>query len=147
MIRKNWWLLQFNAKETRSQVKIFPDWLEQGIDVNADFINLTNQSENEPNQQANKAELTSNELLKSEHGNNQYDGQQAALTEDIFDKIPKLNFYCERCQVNNLNLGKVSFSLSRTDDNVIKIENFKAKREQAEFTFSGEWKKNKKQAQ
>jgi len=139
--KKNWWLLQFNAKETRSQVKIFPDWLEQGIDVNADFINLTNQSENEPNQQTDKAELTSNELLKSEQGNNQYDGQQAALTEDIFNKIPKLNFYCERCQVNNLNLGKVSFSLSRTDDNVIKIENFKAKREQAEFTFSGEWKK------
>lgn len=121
--KKNWWLLQLNAKETRSQVKIYPDWLAQGIEVNADFINLASQPLDETNKQEDEV-------------------SHALLIDDTFDKIPKINFYCERCQVDSLNLGNVSFSLLRTDENVIKIENFKAKREQAEFTFSGEWQKS-----
>lgn len=119
--KKNWWLLQLNAKETRSQVKIYPDWLAQGIDVNADFINLIKQPSDELNSQP--------EVLTS------------GFDAELFASIPKLNFYCERCQIDSLNLGEVSFSLRRTDEDVIKIENFKAQRDQAKFTFSGEWQK------
>lgn len=129
--KKNWWLLQLNAKETRSQIKFYPDWLEQGIDINADFIRLTSmQQDVEHSQQQPKEQSPSNEIFSSE------------LTDDhVFANMPKINFLCERCQINNINLGKVDFSLLRTDENIIKIERFKAKREQAEFNLSGEWQK------
>ena len=129
--KSNWWLLQLNAKETRSQIKFYPDWLEQGVDVNSDFIHLINQPQTISNEQESKQELTHNEVIAS-----------SVTDEDIFANIPKINFNCERCQIDNVNLGKVSFSLERTDENVIRIENFKAKREQAEFNLSGEWQKS-----
>ena len=62
-------------------------------------------------------------------------------SENVFANIPKINFFCERCLVDDLNLGSVNFDLIRTDNNVIKIDNFHAKREQAEFSLSGEWQK------
>ncbi len=36
----NGWLLNLNAKELRGTAMFYPDWLEQGIDINADFIHL-----------------------------------------------------------------------------------------------------------
>lgn len=117
--KTHWWLLQLNAKETRSQIKFYPDWLAQGVDINADFIQLARA----PSQQPNEVIISS-------------------LSDDnIFAKMPKINFYCEHCQIDKLNLGTVNFSLVRSDENVIKIERFKAKREQAEINLSGEWQK------
>jgi len=128
--KTHWWLLQLNAKETRSQIKFYPDWLEQGVDINADFIHLTNQPQATSSKQETKQSQNDNEVITS------------LLTDDsVFANMPKINFYCERCQIDNLNLGSINFSLVRTDENVIKIESFKAKREQAEFNLSGEWQK------
>jgi uncharacterized protein (TIGR02099 family) len=128
--KTNWWLLQLNAKETRSQIKFYPDWLEQGVDINAEFIHLTNQPQAKSSKQEAKVSQNGNEVMTS------------LLTDDsVFANMPKINFYCERCQIDNLNLGTVTFSLVRKDENVIKIENFKTKREQAEFNLSGEWQK------
>jgi len=128
--KTNWWLLQLNAKETRSQIKFYPDWIEQGIDINADFIHIINPPKVVSNKEEAEQNRKDNEMIASE------------LTDDnVFSDIPKMKFYCERCQIDNVNLGKVSFSLARTDENIIKIENFKAKREQAEFNLSGEWQK------
>ena len=41
MPEPNWWLLNVNAKEIRGSAKFYPDWDQQGIDINADFIHLT----------------------------------------------------------------------------------------------------------
>ena len=126
--KTNWWLLQLNAKETRSQIKFYPNWLEQGVDIKADFIHLTNQPQialsDKPPTPAQQVD----------------DTLMISLTDDtVFANIPKISFHCDRCQIENLNLGEVNFSLLRTDENVIKINNFTAKREQAEFNLSGEW--------
>lgn len=139
--KTHWWLLQLNAKETRSQIKIYPDWLEQGIDINADFIHIVKQpsTEGEHTTKDLNADLTSKQT--SDKNEARQKTVIPAFDEALFASIPKLNFFCERCQVDNLNLGEVSFSIRRSDDDIIKIENFKAKREQAEFTFSGQWQK------
>ena len=132
--KTNWWLLQLNAKETRSQLKFYPDWFEQGVDINADFIQLVNQpkaTSSEP------AALQTEQAIQTDQVNT------VKLTDDnVFANMPKINFRCDRCQIDKLNLGEVRFSLLRTDENTIKIENFKAKRDRAEFTLSGDWKKN-----
>jgi len=132
--KTNWWLLQLNAKETRSQIKFYPDWLEQGVDINADFIHLTNQDQDKDQEKSKTKDMAqeqqANEVITA-----------SLVDDEVFANIPKINFYCERCQIDNLNLGSVNFSLVRADENVIKIEHFKAKREQAELNLSGEWKK------
>ncbi|WP_159817556.1 YhdP family protein [Colwellia sp. 20A7] len=125
--KTNWWLLELNAKETRSQIKIYPSWLEQGLDINADFLYLTSGTTINTNE---KVAQKANSLAMT-----------GLTSENVFANIPKMNFVCERCLVDDLNLGSVKFDLIRTDDNVIKIENFQAKREQAEFSLSGEWQK------
>jgi uncharacterized protein (TIGR02099 family) len=37
----NWWLLNLNAKEVRANAKFYPDWHQQGIDLDIDFLHLT----------------------------------------------------------------------------------------------------------
>ena len=40
--KPNWWLLDVNAKELRGSAKFYPDWHQQGIDIDADFMHLHN---------------------------------------------------------------------------------------------------------
>ncbi|MBA6293390.1 TIGR02099 family protein [Colwellia sp. MB3u-70] len=35
------WLLNINAKELKGSAKFYPDWHQQGIDINADFVHLS----------------------------------------------------------------------------------------------------------
>ncbi|MDX2370043.1 MAG: AsmA-like C-terminal region-containing protein, partial [Colwellia sp.] len=121
--KTNWWLLELNAKEIRSQIKFYPDWLAQGIDINADFIHLTTDTDEE---------IATDTLTSS------------VTHESVFDKMPKINLHCDRCQIDKLNLGQVNLSLTRRGQDVIEIEHFNAKREQAQLNMSGQWQKNDK---
>ena len=126
--KTNWWLLQLNAKETRSQIKLYPNWLEQGIDINADFIQLTTT----PNNVVDSQQLEPQQLA--------HKGDSSSLIDDtLFSTIPNINFHCDRCLIDDINLGEVNFSLVRNDENSLKIDNFTAKREQAQLNFSSEW--------
>ena len=61
--QSNWWLLDINAKELRGSAKFYPDWLSQGIDINADFIHLiTTKPEIEP---AANIDNTSEEITQN----------------------------------------------------------------------------------
>lgn len=122
--KSNWWLLQLNAKETRSRIKFYPDWLSQGVDINADFIHFATQ------QTTSHLPTTQDDIIAVND------------EQDIFANIPKINLQCDRCQVDKLDLGQVSLSLSRNSENIINIDYFNAKREQAEFNLTGQWQQN-----
>ncbi|MCW8833130.1 MAG: YhdP family protein [Colwellia sp.] len=126
--KEHWWLLQLNAKETRSRIKFFPDWLSQGIDVEADFINFS--TGKEVNASTEHVADTSVKARINE--------------QDVFANIPKINLRCDSCKVDKLDLGEVKISLSRTEENIITIDHFSAKREQVEFSLVGQWKKDAK---
>ena len=128
--KPNWWLLQLNAKETRSQIKFYPDWLVQGIDVDADFIHLTTGID-ETNETNETIDVNSKDTTTS-----------LVADENVFEVIPKINLQCDRCQIDELNLGQVNLSVSRYGKDTIEIEHFDAKREQAQFSLSGQWQKN-----
>lgn len=38
----NWWRLNVNAKEGLGEIKFYPDWLTQGLDIDLDFLHLAN---------------------------------------------------------------------------------------------------------
>ena len=64
--------------------------------------------------------------------------------ENVFNSIPKINLHCDRCQIDELNLGQVNLSITRQGQDIIEIEHFTAKREQAQISLSGQWQKNDK---
>ena len=124
--KTHWWLLELNAKEIRSRIKFYPDWLEQGVDINADFIHLTTN-------------------IKHHIGKNTQKTISSSLTDDnVFENMPKINLHCDHCQIDELNLGQVNLSLTRRGQDVIEIEHFNAKRDQAQFNLAGQWQKNDK---
>lgn len=134
--KTNWWLLQLNAKETRSQLKLYPDWLAQGIEIDADFIHLTTSIDDNIVDDTQEIIPSSETTLSAT--------TLSTTDESVFDKIPKINLHCDRCQIDDLNLGQVNLSVIRRGQDIIEIEHFNAKREQAQFSLSGQWQKNDK---
>jgi len=122
---QSWWLLKLNAKEARSEIKFYPDWYKQGIDVNADFLELTsNDAVNNPQE---------NEDIVNNFLNN----------DTIFSKIPPMRVQCGKCSIDLYDFGEVRFELNREQNDLIKLQGFTAKRKKAELTFDAQWQHNK----
>ena len=113
------WLFDINAKETRMEVALYKDWLNKGVDINADFIELTKwhgtQSDNEQ---------TLTDLPNK-------------FTADI-DTLPPVSFSCARCRFLDNDLGKIDFNLSRSATGM-KIEQVRLKNDHGLFYGSGDW--------
>lgn len=127
--KPEWWLLQLNAKETRSQIKIYPDWLAQGLDINAEFLKLT----------SNKKELEVKSPLATQQSNK-------AENDSIFDHIPPMTFHCDSCTIDLLDLGEVDVQVKRVDYQTIEFTDFTAKRNKTELSLSGRWLHNEQES-
>ena len=137
--QKNWWLLRLNAKEARSEIKFFPDWQEQGLEVDADFIHLaadfgeaTNDDLSNENKAEKKIETNSKPVELS------YKERLA-----LFNSVPKLEVVCDSCKLGKLDFGQVSFQLKRSGDAAngqqLNLDNFKASREKSTIALTGTW--------
>ena len=123
--KSQWWLLQFNAKETRSQIKIYPDWLTQGLDINAEFLILPQENE----EQEATPEQINHQLNRAEN-------------DIIFAEIPPLRFHCDSCAVGPVNLGEVDVEIKRIDKQTIEFVDFTAKRDKTMLNLAGNWLHN-----
>ena len=103
--KTNWWLLQLNAKEGGSQVKFYPDWYEQGVDVNIDFLNL-------PAQQ-NVAEEIEQAIAHSGEFDVEEAIEQLHEEQDIFASMPPMKVHCDSCRFGLLDLGTIDFDIVR----------------------------------
>ncbi|MFT5755740.1 MAG: hypothetical protein ACI9LM_000452 [Alteromonadaceae bacterium] len=120
---QSWWLLQLNAKEARSDIKFYPNWYTQGIDISADFIHLTNE-----HSEGEESEKLLNELLNN---------------EVVFAKIPPVRFQCGHCSIDLYDFGEVRFDINHDQADLIKLQGFSAKRKNTELTFDGQWQHSK----
>ncbi len=132
--QSTWWLLEFNAKEARSQIKFYPDWFAQGIDVNADFFHLPVIS----NEKLTNAQLTS-ESAENEHIATT---QTAELNDLIMANFPPLKFHCDSCSYGQLDLGTVDFTVARAEPDKLLVNQFRAQRNKSELTFDLSWEHN-----
>jgi len=139
--QSQWWLLQLNAKEARSQIKFYPDWFKQGIEVNADFLHLDSASEY-PNQLAKLDKSVSTQLEE----NLKVPNFNRAENDKLFSSIPPIKVHCDSCSYGKLNFGQVDFSIKRKSNNVITLENFIAKRKKNELSLHGNWLHNEEQS-
>jgi uncharacterized protein YhdP len=104
------WLLEFNAEQIRAKVMFYDDWLNRGIDIKADFIELA-QWEGEANEEYQPPDLNT---------------------------LPPVNFECKSCKLFGKNLGRVDFSLSRAPKGM-QIDSLRLNNDHGELSASGDW--------
>jgi uncharacterized protein (TIGR02099 family) len=113
------WLIDIHAKETRMEVALYKDWLNKGVDINADFIELTNwhntQSDDDETLSVTPIEFTAN-----------------------IDILPPVSFSCTRCRFLDNDLGKIDFNLSRSPTGM-KIDQVRLNNAHGLFYGSGDW--------
>jgi len=122
MVAKNTsdsWLFDINANETRMEVALYKDWLNKGVDINADFIELTKWQD----YQSDTDETLSDPALK--------------FVANI-DTLPPISFSCARCRFLDNDLGKVDFNLSRSATGM-KIDQVRLNNAHGLFYGSGDW--------
>lgn len=134
--KKDWWHLEINAKETRGQVKIYPNWLAQGLDVNAEFLTLKLAKNIQNSSEPSTTSHVFDDVKKLNFS------KDAINNNEIFANIPPVTFHCDACIIDNFNLGEVDASIRRVDQQTIKLEKFSANRGQSALTLSGQWQHN-----
>jgi uncharacterized protein (TIGR02099 family) len=122
MVAKNTsdsWIFDINAEETRIEVALYKDWLNKGVSINADFIELTKwqstQSDNNETLSAPSSRFAAN-----------------------IDTLPPVSFSCTRCRFLDNDLGKIDFNLSRSATGM-KIDQVRLNNAHGLFYGSGDW--------
>lgn len=122
MVAKNTsdsWLFDINAEETRMEMTLYKDWLSKGIDINADFIELKQWQNSQPNK-GEKQSGSPNQFVAN------------------METLPPISFSCERCRLMENDLGKIDFSLTRSATGM-KIEQVRLNNDHGLFYGSGDW--------
>lgn len=106
------WLLELNAEQARAEVMLYYDWLNKGINIQADFINL--------------------EEIKG-------DGTElSAYQQPDLANLPPVTFVCKQCKVQGKDLGRIDFNLSRGQGGM-KIDSLRMDIGNGVLFASGEW--------
>jgi len=122
MVAKNTsdsWLFDINAKETRMEVALYKDWLNKGVAINADFIELT-------------------KWQGTESDNNETISDAPIEFAANIDTLPPVSFSCARCRFLDNDLGKIDFNLSRSATGM-KIDQLRLNNDHGLFYGSGDW--------
>jgi uncharacterized protein (TIGR02099 family) len=136
--KEQWWLLDLQAKEARTKAKIYPDWHQQGIDIDADFIHLAQEKAVKKNNDEEESSEEDKPLIEVADVE-----EKSTLDNDVlFANIPPIRAKCASCIFGKFDLGEIEFSLERTDIDKLKIDKFTAKRGKTELTFKGNWQHN-----
>lgn len=104
------WLLEFNAEQIRAKVMFYDDWLNRGIDIQADFIELAQWQ----------------------------GGQRAGYQQPMLKNLPPVNFACKKCKLFGNDLGEVDFSLSRAP-NGMQIDSLRFNNNNGNLHATGDW--------
>lgn len=123
--KQQWWLLQLNAKQARTRIKLYSDWLGQGVEVNADFLHLSSSGGD------------------SEHAVAVLDSAaELARQNALFANIPPMRVHCESCSLDKLDFGEVNFSIEKSQQDIVKLKRFTAQRGKTKLSLEGQWQHN-----
>lgn len=108
------WLLQLNAQQLRADVQLYYDWLNKGVDVQADFLDLT------PPKDTNT------------------DAAVIDTLQPDWQRMPPIRFQCQRCRLDDMDIGKVGFALQRADQGMT-IESLSLESAHGKVQAQGRW--------
>lgn len=122
LYKEQWWLLQLNAEQARSRMKFFHDFKRDGLEIDADFIHLT-------------------DLVATDEEHDDEVTESSITPADI----PKIKFNCDSCKYQQIDFGKVVFDLENTNPSLVTLRAFSAKRKNADLALAGTWQKDGEQ--
>lgn len=159
------WLLDINSKELRSQVTLHNNLLENGLEIDADFIHLAKipliQSLSGKTEAGNIAvkiaDITSSELPKNSEDISENiivkedavikyspvsEAEQQEISnfnQQMYTNLPPIIMHCESCTIDNIDLGEVNLKINRNSENNIVLEEFTASRNKSTLILDGVW--------
>ena len=107
----NNWQIDLNAREARGTVRLFNDWLGSGIDIQADYINIS--------QLAQKSTTTSEQTLDPK-------------------TLPPIAFTCTQCRVLDNSLGAVTLRTKPTESGM-QITQLTTQNDHGGVDLTGTW--------
>ncbi|AXR08105.1 YhdP family protein [Salinimonas sediminis] len=124
----NNWFVDIDSSEARAKVNLYEQWLTQGIEVDADYINLvswqpTDETVDEPSQP--KAGTSPNSLASS---NPPWDAQT----------LPPIYFHCRQCTFMGKQLGEVTLDVAKSAEGM-SIQQFQSVTPHSKLNATGEW--------
>ena len=127
-------LLDINAKEARAQAMFNNNWLSEGVNVKADFINLAKTTLEPPDNDIapplNANLSIAQALIKSDRVNQQ-----------LYENIPPISLLCSSCIIDNIDFGTVELDISRNDLKQVELKRFVAARDKSSIYIKGLWAK------
>ncbi len=109
--RENDWLLEIDSEQTRANAVVHKDWLNEGVQVNADFVRL---------------------------GNWQQQPKEGGA-EPISDRLlPPINFVCQQCEFKDYELGQVTLNMSRSATGM-SIDLLEMRKRDGVLSATGNW--------
>lgn len=106
----NYWALMVNARQARAEVKLYQDWLQQGMEVNANYLKLS---------------------MKDQP-------QETGESAVDLNRMPPLKLTCAQCSIDEYQLGKVDLVLSRAQGGM-EIDKLQVTRGKHTLTTTGNW--------
>lgn len=129
------WEVQINADEARADAVLYKDWLEKGVEINADFIRL--QPEELVQTIQNRTPTENTGLSTSTVNSQNLASTQMAVT---FNRrsFPPLKFTCEQCGFDGYDVGKIRIEASRSRQGM-HIDTFRVQMRDGTVNASGDW--------
>lgn len=113
------WLFSLGAKQTLTEIKVFNDIENKGIEINAEFMQLYSPPEKE---EQDKTSFTSSV------------NNSAALIKTL----PTIRAICKTCSFDDKPLGKVEL-ITKTEDNQLIIERANMRLDDNKVELTGRW--------
>lgn len=107
--RDTFWELEVASEQARADVKLHKNWLQDGVEVQADYINLAHWQET--------------------------DGPEKRLDHDY---IPPITLSCRQCSFKNIELGQVKASMVRSATGM-KIDTLEIAGRDGTLVANGDW--------
>ncbi|WP_420934685.1 YhdP family protein [Alteromonas sp. A081] len=107
------WLLDIGSAAARGSVRVNGDLAQQGIEINADYLNLPKPSDSMKETKSDPFELDPRSL-------------------------PPMYFYCESCVFHGIDLGKVTVDIAKTN-NGLQARQLMIRSAETEVTATGFW--------
>jgi uncharacterized protein YhdP len=111
--RNNDWLLEIGSAAARGTIRVNGDIAQQGIDINADYLNLQKPGDAKQETKSDPFELDPRTL-------------------------PPMYFYCESCVFHGIDLGKVTVDIAKTT-NGLQARQLMIRSPETAITATGFW--------
>jgi len=112
-VRNEDWLLDIGSAAARGTVRVNGDLAQQGIEINADYLNLPKPSDSVQETKSDPFELDPRSL-------------------------PPMYFYCESCVFHGIDLGKVTVDIAKTN-NGLQARQLMIRSPETDVTATGFW--------